>query len=337
MVRQPKISVVVPLYNEEDSVQPLFDGICSALQALVPDAWEVIFVDDGSADRTYANARECAPLVLVRLSENSGQTAAFAAGISEAKGEIIVTMDGDLENDPADIRYLIQKIEEGYDVVSGWRKDRWKSQRFTRRLPSALASRFISLMSGVRLHDHGCALKAYRREFLKGLYLFGDMHRMLAAYAARRGARIAEIPVRFSVRKFGRSKYGLSRTLRVLLDVLAFYFFKKFRSRPMHFFGWFGFWNLLLGFLTFLVMVYFKYWGGKSFIATPLPVLAAFFVIIGMQFALLGLLAEILVRTQHEVTRTPPYSVESVVKNPPAAESRLSPDRAEIHGRLTDC
>lgn len=310
----PELSVVVPLYNEAESVPHLHAALLTALNDRPRGSYELIFVDDGSTDGTFATARQLSPLKLIRLAGNFGQTAAIAAGIAHSKGGIIVTMDGDLENDPADIPRLLAKLDEGYDVVSGWRQNRWRSKPLTRRLPSALASRFISFITGVPLHDHGCTLKVYRRRFVEHLRLFGDMHRMMAAYAAASGARVAELPVRFTERRYGRSKYGFSRTLKVLMDVLAFHFFRRYRSRPMHFFGWFGFWALLASAVAFGAMLYLKFWGGKDFISTPLPTLVVLLALIGVQFILMGLLAEILIRTQHELQDSRPYVVDSVTE-----------------------
>jgi glycosyltransferase involved in cell wall biosynthesis len=236
------------------------------------------------------------PIVAVRLKKNSGQTQALAAGIAHAQGEIIVTMDGDLENDPADIPFLLHKLEEGYDIATAWRKNRWKESALRRRLPSALANMLVSWVSGVRLHDHGCNLRAYRKEVFHSLKLTGEMHRMIPAYAIAAGARVAELPVRFEPRRHGVSKYGLSRIFKVLLDIIALHFFHKYAKRPIHFFGGIGFVNLFLGGSAFLSMVFLKYGKGISFIQTPLPILSAFFVIIGFQFILMGLLAEIVVR-----------------------------------------
>lgn len=309
-----KFSVVVPLYNEAESVVLLHHRISEVLKTFERGSCEVIFVDDGSTDGTFERARWLSPLTFVRLHENYGQTAAIAAGIASARGEIIVTMDGDLENDPADIPRLLDKLEEGYDVVSGWRKERWREQPFGRRLPSALANRLISRITGVNLHDHGCTLKAYRQQFIKGLYLFGDMHRMLAAYAVSTGARLAEVPVHFSERKYGYSKYGLSRAFRVLLDIVAFHFFRRYKHRPMHFFGWFGFWSIMAGLVTFFWMIGLKIFEGKSFIATPLPILVVFFVILGAQFVLMGLLGEILIRSQYELGEKASYRIDDIIE-----------------------
>ena len=295
----PLVSVVVPFYNEQETITEIHQRLKEALLAL-PYSWEFIFVDDGSCDRTFAIIKTLKPVIAIRLRKNFGQTQALAAGIAHAHGEIIVTMDGDLENDPADIPLLLTKLEEGYDIVSGWRKERWKNKWVTRRFPSALANLLISWVSGIRLSDHGCTLKAYRRWVLDSISLAGEMHRMIAAYAAREGARVLEIPIRFEPRRFGKSNYGLSRTFKVLLDILALHFFHKYAKRPIHFFGGIGFFSFFISAITFFVMMYYKYFGGKTFIETPLPVLTTLFVIIGFQFILMGLLAEIVVRLPKE-------------------------------------
>ena len=233
----------------------------------------------------------------IRLSRNYGQTLALAAGIKKATGDIIVTIDGDLENDPKDIPNLLKKLDEGCDIVSGWRKNRWQGQFFTRRLPSYIANRVISFVTGAELHDHGCSLKVYRKEILRDLTLFGEMHRMIAAYAKLlNGAKVAELPVNYKPRQFGVSKYGPFRIFRVLLDLFALYFFYRYSNRPIHFFGGIGFFSFFLSFLSFLTMFYFKYVLNITFIETPLPIMVTLFAIIGMQFVLMGLLAEFLLR-----------------------------------------
>lgn len=289
--RAVAVSVVAPLYNEAGSVRELHERIVRALRPL-GRPFEIIFVDDGSRDDTFRLASSLAPLTVLRLRKNFGQTAALAAGIREAGGGVIVTMDGDLENDPADIPVLLETLDRGYDIISGWRRGRWKDQPFSRRLPSWLANKFISLVTGVKLHDHGCQLKAYRRPFLTAVNFSGGMHRMTAAYAAKGGAKVAEIPVRFEKRKHGMSKYGMMRVFWVLLDVLAFHFFHRFSNRPMHFFGAVGFLMAFFAGLSFIAMLVFRFSLGISFIETPLPMLTVFFAIIAVQFILMGLLAE---------------------------------------------
>lgn len=293
------ISVVVPFYNEEKSIRPLYERLLSVLEK-IGTPFEIIFVDDGSSDGTFTEIKKLSRVRGVRLRRNFGQTIAFGCGIKEARGEILVTLDGDLENLPEDIPQLLQQLEEGYDVVSGWRKDRWSERLFTRRLPSVLANKLISRLTGVFLHDHGCNLRAYRKEVFRGVRFAGEMHRMLAAYLGMLGARVAEVPVGYTPRRFGKSKYGLSRTFKVLLDVLAIYFFREYGSRPMHFFGYAGFASFGLGVITFLAAIGLRLGAGVHFNRTPLPELIGIFIIVGFQFILLGLLAEIMTRRREE-------------------------------------
>lgn len=289
------ISVVVPFLNEKESVRELYERVAKVMQGL-GKPFEVILVDDGSNDGTFEEIKSLAGARGFRLQRNFGQTAAFGCGIENAHGDIIVTMDGDLENLPEDIPMLLGKLEEGYDVVAGWRKNRWSRQYMTRKLPSVLANMLISRMTKVRLHDHGCNLRAYRREVFKNVSFNGEMHRMLAAYLGMHGARVTEMPVSYANRKYGKSKYGLSRTFKVLLDVLAFYFFREYATRPMHFFGYTGFLSIGFGFLTFLFALYLRIFSDLHFNRTPLPELVAIFIVVGFQMILMGLLAEILIR-----------------------------------------
>lgn len=296
MSTKPTVSIVVPLFNEAQSVAPLHERI---LHALEPSgiSFEIIFIDDGSTDRTFDEMRKLPSMRAIRFVRNFGQTAALAAGINKARGETIVTIDGDLENDPHDIPKLIAKLEEGFDVVSGWRKDRWRGQLLTRRIPSVIANWIISAATGAKLHDHGCALKAYRKNALAHLKLHGEMHRMIAAYATLfNRAKLTEMPVAYAPRQFGRSNYGILRSFKVMLDVVAIQFFYKYANRPIHFFGAAGFFCFFFGFLAFASMLYFKYGLGISFIETPLPTLTGMFGILGVQFVLMGLLAELVLR-----------------------------------------
>src|SRR3989338_3286077 len=240
-----KISVVIPVLNERESIPELHKRLARVLIELrIP--YEVIFVDDGSTDGTFDALRSCRRVREFRFPRNYGKTAALEGGMRNAGGDVIVTMDGDLENQPEDIPLFLEKVLEGYDVVSGWRKNRWYRQRFTRRIPSEIANWLISKTTGVALHDHGCMFKLFRKNALDSMVFLGDMHRFIAAYAVQQGARIAEIPVSFVSRKYGRSKFGLSRTFGVMLDILAFHFFRKYASRPMHFFGRIGFSSIAL-------------------------------------------------------------------------------------------
>lgn len=293
------ISIVVPFYNERESVRELHTRLLGVLSK-IGGTHEIIFVDDGSGDGTFEEIKKLPQVRGFRFTRNFGQTAAFGCGIENAKGDIIVTLDGDLENKPEDIPDLLAKLDQGYDVVAGWRKNRWNSEFFTRRLPSVLANMLISRITGVRLHDHGCNLRAYRRHVFQGVFFNGEMHRMLAAYLGMHGARVIEVPVSYAPRIYGKSKYGLSRTFKVLLDVLAFYFFQKYATRPMHFFGYAGFISMGFGFLTFLWALTLRIWQGTHFNRTPLPELVAIFVVVGFQFILMGLLAEILMRSRQD-------------------------------------
>lgn len=302
IMEKPYISVVVPFFNEAESVEKLHRLLAGVLTG-IHKPFEIFFVDDGSVDGTWREMQKLQGVCAIRLRRNYGQTAALSVGIKEAQGDVIVTMDGDLENDPADIPRLLEKLEEGYDIVSGWRRDRWQDKFFSRRAPSAAANWLISFVTGVHLHDHGCTLKAYRAGVITHIQLTGDMHRMIAAYAARGGARVAELPVRFEPRKYGVSKYGLSRMFKVLLDILAFHFFYKYARRPIHFFGAVGFLSFFLAFMIGIWVIYLRLFKDIHFIRTPLPILVAIFIVVGFQFILMGLLAEI-------ISRNAPSSIE---------------------------
>jgi glycosyltransferase involved in cell wall biosynthesis len=296
------ISVIVPVLNERESLSDL----CASLTGvLVPlrKSYEVILIDDGSADGTdgvvHALCSADPRIRGIHLRRNFGQTAAIMAGIEHSRGSIIVTIDGDLQNDPVEIPQLLGKIDEGFDVVSGWRRNR-KDKALTRVLPSKVANWMISLISGVRLRDYGCTLKAYRREVLAGVHLYGEMHRFIPIYAVWQGAKVTEIPVTHHPRKHGKSKYGLSRTFKVMLDLLVIKFLSSYSQKPIYVFGGFGFASFIMSFLCFGAMVYFKYWGHKTFIQTPLPQLVVLFALIGFLSLLMGLVAEIQMRTYYE-------------------------------------
>jgi glycosyltransferase involved in cell wall biosynthesis len=305
------ISVIAPLYNERDSVQELHMRIQKALQIL-GNPFEIILVDDGSKDGTFDEIRKLSSVRGFRFVQNQGQTVAFGAGIARAKGEIVVTLDGDLENQPEDIPLLIKKLNEGYDVVAGWRKDRWQKQLLSRKLPSLLANRLVGWITGVTIHDHGCNLRAYRREVFDGVVFRGEMHRMLTAYLGMRGAKFTELPVSYEPRKHGTSKYGLSRTFKVLLDVLALYFFKEYGSKPMHFFGYIGFLSFGVGFLFGLFALFLRLFSGTHLNRTPLPIMVAIFIVVGVQFILMGLLAELLLRSKEE---TQTYAIKETFEH----------------------
>jgi len=306
----PRISVVIPVYNEEGNVAELHRQLADAVTATA----EFIFVDDGSRDGTYARLHEIAQsdarVRIIRFRRNYGQTAALSAGIDNARGEIIIPMDGDLQNDPADIRRLLEKLDEGYDVVSGWRVDR--QDPLLRRLPSQLANRLISRLSGVRLHDYGCSLKAYRRGALEDVRLYGEMHRFVPIYASWSGARVAEIPVTHHPRTRGRSNYGMERTIKVVLDLIVVKFLASYATKPIYVFGGFGVLSLFAAFLVFGLMVYLKVTGLRSFIATPLPLVVVMLGLVGFLSILLGLVAELTVRTYYESQGKRTYSIRSV-------------------------
>lgn len=297
-----ELSIVIPLYNEEESIDRMYTRL---LEALVPmhKTFEIIFVDDGSNDRSFQHLESLAGkdrrVKVVRFARNFGQTAGLAAGIDVASGQVIVPIDADLQNDPADIRLLLDKLDEGYDVVSGWRKER-QDELLTRLIPSWIANKLISVISGVRLHDYGCSLKAYRKEVIKDVRLYGEMHRFVPIYATWQGAKVTEIPVAHEARKFGRSKYGISRTFKVVLDLMTVKFLAEYATKPIYVFGSAGLWSFAAAFLSFAWMVVLKYGYNTTFIQTPLPVLAAMFFMLGVQFILMGLLAELLMRTYHE-------------------------------------
>jgi glycosyltransferase involved in cell wall biosynthesis len=323
----PQLSILIPVYNEEDSLPRLYEKLVQAIEPL-GKTWEVIIVDDGSRDKSFEILQELARkdrrVRVVRFVRNFGQTAALAAGIDYAQGEIIIPMDADLQNDPVDIERLLQKLDEGYDVVSGWRKDR-KDEFFTRLLPSWTANKMISVISGVPLHDYGCSLKAYRREVIKDVKLYGEMHRFVPIYATWLGARVSEIPVSHHARSFGQSKYGLSRTFKVVLDLMTVKFLESYATKPIHVFGMIGLFCFLLSFVLFACMIVLKFWYDTTFIQTPLPVLVAMFFMLGVQFICMGLLAEIMVRTYHEAQGKQIYKVKTVLNSQPyeGVSSRL--------------
>jgi glycosyltransferase involved in cell wall biosynthesis len=304
------LSVVIPVHDEEDNVGPLCDALKDALDTL-GRTYEVIVVDDGSRDETYPRlARRAAEdgwLKLVRLRRNYGQTAAMAAGFDHARGAVIVPMDGDLQNDPADIGHLLEKIDEGYDVVSGWRKER--QDGFLRRLPSRMANWLIGRVTGVRLHDYGCTLKAYRAEIVEETRLYGEMHRFLPALAHQAGARITEIPVQHHSRTSGRSKYGLGRTFKVLLDLLTVKFLSVWSTKPSYLFGGSGI-VLCLGGTAFVVWTAYQRLFNDVFVyRQPSLIVGVFLFTIGLNLILMGLLAELIVRTYHESQSKPVYLV----------------------------
>jgi glycosyltransferase involved in cell wall biosynthesis len=310
----PEVSVFLPVFNEEPNLRPLHEKLDQSLAQLNRTA-EIIYVDDGSSDGSLSVLREIARndsrVRVIALRRNYGQTPAMAAGIHAARGQVLIPMDADLQNDPADITRLLDKLDEGYDVVSGWRKNR-RDPLITRKIPSQMANWLISRIGGVPLHDYGCSLKAYRRESLEDVQLYGEMHRFIPIYASWSGARVAEIPVEHHARTMGKSKYGLSRTIKVVFDLMTIKFMASYQTKPLYVFGWVGLLTLIVSFLCAVLAFLMKFAGWPhqaDFVQTPLPVLTTVLFVLGIQFFLMGLLAEMLVRTYHESQAKPIYAV----------------------------
>ncbi len=309
------ISVVIPAYNEEENIPVLYERLKNVLERL-GENYEVIFVDDGSEDRTPEVLRDIAKrdrsVKVVRFRRNYGQTAAMYAGFEHAKGDVIITMDADLQNDPEDIPVLLEKVREGYDIVSGWRKDR-KDPFLSRKLPSSVANWIISKVTGVELHDYGCTLKAYRAEIAKRYRLYGDMHRFLPALARRFGAKITEIPVRHHPRLYGKSKYGIGRTIRVILDIFLVKFLNEYITKPLYMFGGAGFFLFVAGFLIELYLTALKLFTGADIGNRPLLLLGVLLILAGIQLLSTGIIAELIVRTYYESSGEKPYVIEETI------------------------
>lgn len=314
----PKLSLVIPVYNEEENLPILFDAIHQAL-ASHPLEWEIIFVDDGSQDKSLTVLKELAQkdpvhVRVIAFRRNFGQTAAIAAGIDYSEGGTIVLLDADMQNDPADIPMLLDKLDEGYDLVSGWRKDRHDTF-VTRTLPSMMANSLISRVTGVHLHDYGCTLKAYRKDALAGFRLYGEMHRFIPVFAHSIGARITEVPVRHHARKFGKAKYGLERTLKVILDLFTVKFLVSYSAKPIYLFGGTGL-VLMTGSAVLLFYLFVRrVLEGTAVLGSPLFQLGVMFLIMGFQSILMGLIAELLVRTYHESQRKPTYTIREIISS----------------------
>jgi glycosyltransferase involved in cell wall biosynthesis len=321
------VSILIPVYNETDSVEPLHAELDEVLRAL-PLEYEIIFVDDGSNDGTSAKleaiqARDPNHVRAVFLKRNCGQTAALSAALDLARGQILIPIDGDRQNDPADIPRLLKELDAGYDVVSGWRKNR-QDAFLSRKVPSWLANRLVARLSGVPLHDFGCTLKAYRRRVLEGVRLYGEMHRFIPIFATWQGARVTELVVNHRPRTAGRTKYGIGRTFHVILDLILIHFLQRYSQRPLHFFGQFGLWSIGLGFASCFGMLYFKlifpwpylWWGSelppKSFVETPLPSLAIMFFLAAGMSILLGIQSEVIMRTYYETQDKTTYVVGEI-------------------------
>ena len=320
---KPELSVVVPLLDEQDNLRPLYDQIKQALDGRYP--YEIIFVDDGSTDGSYPILKEfhdADPHVrVIRFRKNFGQTAALSAGFAHARGDVVIATDADLQNDPADIPMLVEKLHEGYDVVSGWRKER-HDNAVTRLLPSRMANWLISKITGVELHDYGCTLKAYRREVLAETKLYGEMHRFIPALASWSGAQIAECVVNHRPRTAGVAKYGLGRTWKVVLDLITVKFLGSFSTKPIYIFGGLGGLMALFAFLLGFVVISQKLNSGVDMSGNPLLLLTAVLSLAAVQFILMGLLAELLVRTYHESQNRPTYVIREVLDSPAPVETQ---------------
>jgi len=319
------LSIIVPVFNEEDNVAPLQAEIHAALDGSGM-SYEILFVDDGSRDGTRGvlrglQAKDPAHTRLILLRRNCGQTAALSAGLDQARGDVLIPMDGDLQNDPADIPRLRAKLDEGFDVVSGWRKNR-QDKLLNRKLPSRAANRIIARLSGVGIHDFGCTMKAYRREMLEGVRLYGEMHRFVPIFASWQGARVTELVVNHRARTAGVTKYGIGRTWNVILDLILIRFQQRYSQRPIHFFGRLGLYAILLAFAMFGLMLYYKFlhepltgYPPKTFIETPLPLLSVMFFLTGVQSVMIGLVAEMVMRTYYESQDKKTYVIGEIVQD----------------------
>jgi glycosyltransferase involved in cell wall biosynthesis len=312
---RPDLSVIIPIYNEEKNIPILLDQLSNVLIRL-GKAYEIIAVNDGSRDYSLMELREQVArhqeLKVIDFRRNHGQTAAIMAGIDHASGEVIVSIDADLQNDPEDIPRLLAKIAEGFDVVSGWRKDR-QDAALRRNFVSRVANWLISGISGVHLHDYGCTLKAYRADVVKNVRLYGEMHRFIPIYASWVGAKVAEIPVRHLPRRYGKSNYGLERVLKVILDLIVVKFLDRYMVKPIYVFGGFGILSLLFGTLSFALMIALRAFVNISMISTPLPLATVMFLTTGVSSIFMGLLAEMLVRTYYESQQRTNYMVRELI------------------------
>ncbi len=312
-----KLSLVIPVYNEDENLPLLHESICQALVNLPDLSWEVIYVDDGSTDNSLQTLEKLVAAYpettrAIALRRNFGQTAAIAAGIDYAQGEIIVLMDADLQNDPTDIPMMVEKINQGYDVVSGWRIDR-QDTFITRKFPSRIANWLISTVTGVHLHDYGCTLKAYRREVITGFRLYGEMHRFIPAYAYSVGAKMIEVPVNHHARKYGKTKYGLTRTFKVILDLFTVKFLISFANKPIYLFGGAGVGLIALSTIIILFLAVRRVITRVSVFESPFFQTGTMLMILGFQSILMGLIAELLVRTYHESQQKPTYTVRRFI------------------------
>jgi glycosyltransferase involved in cell wall biosynthesis len=312
-----EISILIPLLNEVENLELLYQQVHEALEEL-GKPYEIIFVDDGSTDGSYELLcklyEQDSRVRVIRFRRNFGQTAAFAAGFELASGDVIITLDADLQNDPKDIPKLLEKLDEGYDIVSGWRIQR-KDKYLTRRVPSQVANTLISKLTGVKLHDYGCSLKAYRKDVVKNIKLYGEMHRFIPALASWMGVQVAEIPVNHRPRQFGQSKYGLQRTVKVFLDLLTVKFLLSFGTRPIHVFGLLGMFCFAGGILSGAYLSVLKLFYGQPLADRPLLLLTVLLTVLGVQFITMGLLGELVVRTYHESQKKSTYMIRDLLHN----------------------
>ena len=309
------ISIVIPIYNERESIEKLYDNLNQALSEM-DLKYEVLLIDDGSIDGTFNELLKVHSknklFKIIRFRKNFGQTSAISAGFNYAEGEIVVTLDADLQNDPRDIPLLLDKLNEGYDIVSGWRKNR-KDKAVTRRFPSIVANKLISRLTGVRLHDYGCTLKAYRKEVVKNINLYGEMHRYIPAIASWMGVKVAEVPVTHHSRKYGKSKYGISRTIKVILDIITVKFLLSYSQSPIQVFGLLGLFSGMIGFIITIYLVIMRIFFRQSLSDRPLFILSIFMIFIGIQLITIGLLAEVLIRVYHKVQNRETYVIKDII------------------------
>ncbi len=314
-VANPYLSIILPVYNEAKNIKLQYNKIIKGIKP-IKKKYEIIFIDDGSTDQSFENLSNLAKtdknLKIIQFRRNFGQTAAMAAGIEYARGEIIIFMDADLQNDPNDIKKLLDKLDEGYDVVSGWRVNR-KDKLFLRKIPSKIANKIISIISEVPLHDTGCSLKAYRSDILKKVKLYGEMHRFIPVHASWIGARIAEIPVNHHARKYGESKYGIRRTFKVLLDLLTIKFMGSFSTKPIYLYGGLGLILFILSFISSLAVILMKIFKNTNMTGNPLLLLTVLFVLMSFLLTLMGIQAEIMIRIYHENQNKPPYHINQLI------------------------
>ena len=309
------LSIVIPIYNEKDSILKLYKGLYKTLSGMNLK-YEVLLIDDGSTDGTFnelikINSKNKS-FKIISFRKNFGQTSAISAGFDFAEGKVIITLDADLQNDPRDIPLLLEKLNKGFDIVSGWRVNR-KDRAVTSRFPSVIANKIISKLTGVYLHDYGCTLKAYRREVIKNIDLYGEMHRYIPAIASWMGVRVTEIPVRHHSRKYGRSKYGVSRTIKVILDIITLKFLLSYSQRPIQIFGVLGLFSATVGFFMTAYLIIMRIFFNQALSERPLFILSIFMIFIGVQLVTMGLLAEVLMRVHHEVRNKSTYVVKEMI------------------------